>query len=494
MLNNRIIYLYGSRLLTFFYFQNPLRFIKLVSIFLKSATIFFLAIYVLAKNSWAQDYCSNPKKYYGAILNEVAKKNPYVIENLPSCLKQDRNLIFNVLRIDPKQFQNASEILHQDKIFIKRAVKANPEILQYVAPEVRRDLYFMEDAIFINRDALRYCAWSLLDNKLFMKKMVDLDSENYKFASDRLKSMDEFAIPALTDNGALLQYAPPNVKVNKDLVKIAINSDRNALQFANPDIASDPEIIKLAENNNPLPSPEIIEKFLNENYIQKNLRKNLGYFITNKGKFSKEKLLIDRNFIVKWGKKYNFDHLEKTGEIIEEWNLTPIEKRNYGIFWKEDFKKFTGLETKIERFFGTRRINPEIIADLRTTFLWKIKDDPLTLVFNIYSLSPSTDETLSNNFSNVTSLTAITQLRNNKWQLSVIDVIFNREIKINTLYENGHKKYVMWDIYKIDKKDKDLKLIFKVEDALSDHFEIFQEQQNGKYRRVYISKNIQGLD
>jgi hypothetical protein len=441
----------------------------------------------------AQDYCSSPQKYYDAILKEVAKKNPNVIENLPECLKQDRTLIFKVLLIDKSQFQNVSENLHEDKIFIKRIIKADPEILKYVAPEVRADPYFMEEAIYINRDALKYSSWALLDNKLFMKKMIDLDADNYKFASDRIKSLEDFARPALEDNGLLLEFAPPNVKSNKEFVKIAINSDKNAIKFANPKLALDQELIELATDKDPLPSPADLENYLHKNYVEQHKKKNLGELITNKAKFFKNAQIIDRNFITKWRKTYNLEKVE-IGELQELWSLNPAEQRNHKNLWTDDFKDYPELVNRIEKFFAKRHILPESINDLRTTFLWKIKDKPLTLAFNIYGLAPTTDEILSQEFSNVTSITAIAQFQQKKWRLSIVDVIFNREIKIDATYENGHKKYTIWDLYKINEKDKNPKLIFKVEDRICDYFQIFAEQPNGRYKLNYQSKKIQCPD
>ncbi len=454
---------------------------------------FIIPFIFLSNPALAQDYCSSPQKYYDAILNEVAKKNPNVIENLPACLKQDRNLIFKVLLIDKSQFQNVSENLHEDKIFIKRIIKADPEILKYVAPEVRADPYFMEEAIYINRDALKYSSWALLDNKLFMKKMIDLDSDNYKFASDRIKSLEEFARLALEDNGLLLEFSPPNVKSNKEFVKIAVNSDKNAIKFANPKLASDPELLELATDKDPLPASADLENYLLKNYIEQHSKKNLGEFISNKAKFFKNAQIIDRNFITKWRKTYNIEKVE-IGELREEWRLNPAESRNYKTSWNQDFKDYPELINRIEKFFAKRHILPESISDLRTTFLWKVKEKPLTLAFNLYGLTNTTDEILSQNFSNVTSMTAIAQLQEKKWRLSIIDVIFNREIKIDAIYENGHKKYTLWDLYKINAKDKNPKLLFKIEDAICNYFQIFGEQPNGRYKLAYQSKKIQCPD
>ena len=47
---------------------------------------------------------------------------------------------------------------------------------------------------------------------------------------------------------------------------------------------------------------------------------------------------------------------------------------------------------------------------------------------------------------------------------------------------------------KINEKDKNPKLIFKIEDAICDYFQIFGEQSNGRYKPSYQSKKIQCLE
>ena len=458
----------------------------------KKIATFFTFFFLLQNNLSAQNYCQFSEQYYQPIIEELKNGNKEIIQNLPNCLIQNKKLIFKILMHDPSQFENLPENLHQDKLFIKRLIKAYPEILKYTPPEIRSDEYFMEDAIYINRDSLKYCSWNLLDNKSFMKKMIDLDADNYQFGSDRIKSFEEFSRQALDDNGTLLEFATPNVKANKDFVKIAINSNRESIAYAHPKLSSDPELIELAKNPNPLPNPKDVETFLHNNYTTNHSKKNLGVLINNQAKFFPDNKILERNFITKWGRSFNFED-SKNGNLIEEWKLNPVGNRNYNILWQNDFKEYPELIKKIEKFFAKRRIAPEIISNLRANYIWKIKDKPLTIAFNLYGLSESNDDAFFENFINLTSITAIAQERDKKWQISVLDVTFNREVKINTAYEYGHKFYQIWDLYKVNEKDQNPKIIYRVHDFISDYFEIFEEQNNGKYRSVFKSKKIQGI-
>lgn len=74
---------------------------------------------------------------------------------------------------------------------------------------------------------------------------------------------------------------------------------------------------------------------------------------------------------------------------------------------------------------------------------------------------------------------------NSNWDLSVIEAIFDQETKIDPIYRNGHKKHLVWDLYKTNKEDLDPKIIFKVEDKMNEYFEVFARQKNNKYKLIY---------
>ena len=67
----------------------------------------------------------------------------------------------------------------------------------------------------------------------------------------------------------------------------------------------------------------------------------------------------------------------------------------------------------------------------------------------------------------------------------MIEAIFDSETKVDSIYRNGHKKYILWDLFKTNKNDKNPKIIFKVEDAMIDYFEVFARQNNQKYRIIF---------
>lgn len=446
------------------------------------AVIFFL----FSSQTFAQDFCNtaNVEDYYVEILDAVKQKKPNAISALPDCFKLDRTLILKAVLIDPTQFQNAPDILQEDPVFVHRLLKISPDILQYASPDLRGNAEFMEKATYISRDALQYANWGLLDNKLFMRRMIRIDSRNYKFASDRLKDIPEFAAMAFADNGLLLEFATPKIQNDRKLVTVALRSNSSALAFAPEKLKQEKSLQILGQSNSSIKSPEDLKQFLTENYVAINRKKNLEKFIANRGKFFGKNRIIERNYITKWQRNLDFERIESDGHVGEDLRLIAADSRNYQTSWRQDFKKYPELIKKIESFFLNHNLAENAIENLSTTYLWKIKDRPLTLAFNLYLLRDSSDIDLGPDFSDITSLTAVAHQNGGKWELSVVKVIFDSEMKVDVGYENGHKKYRLWDLYTVDKNDKNPKLIFKVEDRFRNYFEVFEEQRGGKYQMI----------
>lgn len=440
----------------------------------------FAVLLLISPDSKAQEACKLISQYYEKILKDVADKKTDAISSLYDCFKRDRVLILKAVAIDASQFQYADETLQEDQVFILRLLKVSPQVLQFAAPEVRSDPAFMEKATYINRYSLQYASWTLLDNKLFMKRMIDIDPLNYKYASDRLKLLEEFAIRAFSDNGMLLEFAPSQIKKNKNLVKIAVSSNAKAFEFADESLKSDKELIKLSTNISSIKSPDELKKFLEKNYVTKSADKQAGKSLSNQAKFFPKSKIIDQKYVTKWRRGFN--------NRQEYWQLTAVDNKNRQKFWKEDFKDYPDLITKIEKFLLAHNVAENNVNNMVTTYFWKIKNKPSTLAFNLYLVNESTDRDLGSDFVSVTSLTAITQKRAGKWSMTIVEVVFDSEERSDISYEDGLKRYEIWDLYKVNKNDKSPKIIFKVSEKFGEYFDVFEEQSNGKYHKILSTK------
>jgi len=452
-----------------------------IAVFFAIASLFFADNGHALFRSINESNCPVDKQTSNYTLEAVAEKDSDAIKSLSNCIKYNHKLMFQACLIDPSQLANADDVFRKDENFIYRLVKVNPEILKYISPELQNDPHFIEEASYLSRDALQYASPNLLDSRPFMQKMIRYDSKNYIYASTRIKEMPEIAAEAFKDDGLLLMHAPISIQNNRQLVKIAIKSNVSAFEYVSKDLKHDIELLLLIGKKPEILKKNEIEKFLFKNYVTEEKKRNIGAIIDKKTKFFKKHRIINRNYITKWQRGFDFN-----GAYLQEnLHLVTAESRNNPTHWKDDLKKYPDLITKIEKFFTQRHVDRNTINDLSLTYLWKIKNNPTTLAFNLYLLRDNNDAELGSDYVSSTSLTAIAQKDGKEWHLSIVEVVFDREIKADVAYDDGQKKYILQDLYVTNKADKNPKLLFRVEDKFTEYFEIFEEQRGGKYKMIY---------
>ena len=469
----------------YFLFYPPL---KITLFLLLTFTIFINNSDLLAKFRDI-DYakCQISSNSYDLIIEQVKKGNYNALTSPKDCIKRNQKLVFESCLIDPKQLQFALNIFRNNENFVYRLIKVHPEALQYASKNLRSDPDFIEKTLFINRDSLKFASPKLTDNFSFMKRMIIKDSRNYMFASNRIQKMPQIAKLAFKDNGGLLLYAPQEVKDDKKLVIEALKSSSDAFEFLSKEMREDPQITKIASYKKHIYSKKKLENHILTNYILKpdedHEDENQGLKIDSSFTNFPQNKLIDRNYVIKWHKSYKLQGLY----LKEKWKIISFDSRNHVPNWKAEMKDYPILVEKINRFFKARYIDQNTIDGLRLTYLWKVQDDPSTIAFNLYLLRDSKDAALAENFVNIISLTAISRQTKDKkdWRLSVVDVIFDKEIRSDIAYQFAHKKYFLQDLYVENKKDKTPKIIFRVEDRFDSYFEIFNKMSADKYQLTY---------
>lgn len=453
----------------------------LIAVFFAIASLFFTDSGHALFRSIDQTNCPVDRQTSNYTLDAVTEQDPDAIKSLSNCIKYNHKLLFQACLIDPSQLANADDIFRKDENFIYRLVKVNPEILKYISPELQNDPHFIEEASYLSRDALQYAAPKLLDSRQFMEKMIRYDSKNYIYASTRIKEIHEIAAEAFKDDGLLLMYAPLSIQNNRQLVKTAIKSNVSAFEYAAKDLKHDMELLLLIGKKPEIADKAEIEKFLFKNYVTEEKQRNIGAIIDKRTKFFKKHRIINRNYITKWQRGFDFN-----GTYLQDnLHLVTAESRNNPTHWKDDLKKYPDLITKIENFFTRRHVDRNTIDGLSLTYLWKIKNYPTTIAFNLYLLRDSNDAELGPDYVSSTSLTAIAQKDGKEWHLSIVEVVFDKEIKADVAYEDGQKKYILQDLYITNKADKNPKLLFRVEDKFTEYFEIFEELRGGKYKMIH---------
>jgi hypothetical protein len=167
------------------------------------------------------------KQNRNIILDIVSKISyPHVLEFLPDKLRNDKDLVLNVVRKNASQLQFATDDLKSDKEIIKAVI--------------------IEDAYF----ALKFG-----DKKFREDRVVALEAVRYRhahayeFISEELKSDREIALTAIQNNVHILKHAPDQIKNDFELMKIAVETDGMAYKFFSNELQKNRELVLKAINN-----------------------------------------------------------------------------------------------------------------------------------------------------------------------------------------------------------------------------------------------------
>ena len=413
------------------------------------------------------------------LVEQIKISNKAQIEALDQCKKSNRYLVSQMINVDPSYFEFASENLKDDEVFISKLATLNPEILKYISPRLASDRFFISKTAQKYPDALKYASPKLTDNRGFMIKMIKINPENFKYASERLQDEENIALLALKKDGKMLRFASPEIQNNKKIVIQAIKSDSLAIGFASEELQRDPQITKLS---NKIDHNFIVnfDDFLKQNYSGFSVGPEgaRGYRIVNMAKFFPEKQIINNPYTTKWGQVY------ENGIETDKFKLVNTSANDGN--WKVDFADYPNLIKEIENIFIANGVDQNTIDSLNAVSLWKISNNPEVIAFDLYLLRQINSKYLKDDAANIVALTAIAQeAGNKKWEINVVDAIFDADLKMDIFYPNGHRRYKIWDVYTINKGDKNPKILFKVEDKDGEYFNLFAKQLNNHYASIY---------
>jgi hypothetical protein len=215
------------------------------------------------------------------------------------------------------------------------------------------------------------------------------------------------------------------------------------------------------------------KKYLKEQYANTNIGMsvNRGYKISYQAKNFKDNNVFSKEYPLKWQKYSTFN--DNFGYKLVNNGIGRDE-------WRDNFDLYPKLADKIQ-YFLSKRIDKLAIDSLVPISIWKISDQEV--IFNLYSIRTIYDEEIDEEIININSLTAIAVNDNDDWQLTIIDAIYDANIKTDISYNNGHKRFYIWDLY--EDKDKNISIIFKIEDQYSQYFKIYQRDNLNKFKEFY---------
>jgi hypothetical protein len=433
-------------------------------------------------NTYSQDTiiaCDVSDQEIAYLLYQIKIDNKPPIRAMDDCKKANHHLFAQIIGANPDYFQFASDSLKDDEVFISKFVAINPQILKYISERLSNDEFFIFKMAKIYPEALQYASPQLIDNKKFIKKMIGINPKNFIYGSTRLQNDEEIVVSAVRSNGKMLKFASDQIQDDKKVVIEAVKSYSLAAKFASERLQKDREVKKMAKKID-YSFLENFDQFLKENYGGLVVGTNgaRGYHIVNMAKSFPEKQIIYQPYVTKWERVY------ENGVETNDLKLTAQSTQIIG--WKDVFKDYPQLIKAVENIFIANRIDANTIDALNVVSFWEVSKTPKVVVFDLYLLRQIDNKYLSADVSNVVSLSAIAkEKKNKKWEINVVESTLDADLKMSVSYRNGHKRYRVWDIYQINNKDKNPKILFKVEDKDGEYFDLFTKQINDRYASVY---------
>ena len=445
-----------------------------------------------------EDPCYLSKKEIDYLSGQAKKDNHISFRALSDCKKNNPYLWSRLVRINSDIFAYASSSLRDNEKYIERIIDLNPDIFRYISPRLKRKRPFVKKIAVNFPKILEYIPEELSDSKGFIRDLMLLDANNFKFASERLQGEYRLAKTALGNDGSLIQFLGKGLKDNKELALDAINSYVPAYHFMGKDLRFEDKIKAVydQENYNYLSG---LNSYLKKNYQGILFDKN-GYHIVDRAKIFKDRLLINEKYQTRWKQEQDFYG-------FNSWRLAA---KNYDLQdWQKKLANYPELVKKIRRVFRVRGVDEKTISDLQLTELWQVNngdEEMPILAMNFYLIRNIIDDDfLLSKISSTTSLTLIASAQEKLlqkvgtddiakkdqekkellWEVDIIHGLFDANIISNDNFENGHKKFIIWDLYKTDESDKSPKILFKVEDYNSEYFLLFAKQPAGNFAKIY---------
>lgn len=155
-------------------------------------------------------------------------------------LIKDRQIAVNLTRTDSVQLDKLPEELRNDREFVKNVVRLNGAQLQFATPEMKNDREVVLAAI--NSKNVEAHIDSRTD------EVVEVNPFGY--ASKELRDDYDLALTALQRHGDL-GHCSERLRADPYLAEVAINVNPLALEYASKDIQDDPEFVKLAVEKAP---------------------------------------------------------------------------------------------------------------------------------------------------------------------------------------------------------------------------------------------------
>jgi len=201
--------------------------------------------------------CGGPTELRGdrEFVLRTARRHPEAVTLAASNLWNDREFVLEAARLAAvaKAWQftvlgNASPALRDDRDLVMELVRHNGRELQWASERLRADRAVVEAAGGLG---LYHADPALLDDRELVLNLVRQNGNALGAASYRLKTDREVVLAAMRAGSSLFSRLPEKLRADREVVLAAVGNYGDNLMSASEEFKNDREIVLAAVRNNP---------------------------------------------------------------------------------------------------------------------------------------------------------------------------------------------------------------------------------------------------
>lgn len=148
-------------------------------------------------------------------------------------------------------FKNASEQLKNNRELVLSLVKLNGRTLKYASNILKNDKEIVWKALKNDLNAFKYISDDLKNDKKIVLFVIKQAGVLYQYVSETLKNDREIALLSMKTYGLSLQYASETFKNDYEIVLTAVSQFGYALVYASDELKNNKSIVLAAISNEP---------------------------------------------------------------------------------------------------------------------------------------------------------------------------------------------------------------------------------------------------
>ena len=470
------------------------------------------------------------KKANRQFFSQIIEINPDYFRFADESLKNDQFFVSQIALANLEIFKHTAKKLKSDPFFMEKIVRSHPEAMKYADDKLKDGKSFMKKMIAINPKHFVFASQKLHNNKKLALMAINKDGMMLEFASKRLQNDKEVVVAALKANNLAIEFVSEDLMQDEEIQQLAesnvdfledfdtILKENYAGLAVGVNGARGYKIINLAKNfdNSQLiyrpfttKWQQIIEDYRETAQVEfitkKKIKKSWKDDLVNYPELVKQ---IEEIFLKQKIDQNTIDNLQ----IISLWQVQK-EPETLAInlylirgaksqYLKDQIANVNSLtliarnvsnleEEEQEEDMVKEDSAAKTNTNQKSTAIGEIAEEITEAISNIIPLAKEKEE-VKNEEKNQehkeveeSTIEAKENPPTNQWKITVINANFDANLKMDLAFKNGHKRYEIWDLFKVNAEDENPKIILRIEDKNSEYFEVYSKQINNGYALIY---------